>query len=176
MLEIQADGPIPGRRKALDQVGTSRKGLRPGADADNLIGIEDVLVACEATPESHSPGWACLVLRWGGQGFHFNRFFPFRHTKRHDANSAPRLGSDTNRPALDLLPDEFLDFGQVGVRFEFTPAGFVCSGESSVCPIDGQVVTTSYHGVRSALLQSSLARVEDTQGVQEWRSVSAKGL
>ncbi len=81
--------------------------------------------ACEATPESHSPGWARLVLRWGGGGFHFNRFFAFRHTHRHDANSAPQLGSDSYCPALDLLPDEFLDIGQVGVGFEFTPAGFV---------------------------------------------------
>src|SRR5271165_747534 len=93
MLEILADGPIPGRRKALDQVGTSRKGVRPGADAGKLIGIEDVLVACEATPESYSSGWARLVLRWGGRGFHFNRFFPFRDTNRHDANSTARLGS-----------------------------------------------------------------------------------
>ncbi len=126
MLEILADGPIPGRRKALDQVGTSWKGVRPGADAGKLIGIEDVLVACEATPESYSPGWARLVLRWGGWEIHFHRFFPFRHANRHDANSAPRLGSDSYCPALDLLSDEFLDFGQVSVRFEFPPAGFVC--------------------------------------------------
>jgi len=126
MLEILADGPIPGRRKALDQVGTSRKGVRPGADAGKLIGIEDVLEACEATPESHSLGWARLVLGWAGRGFHFDRFFAFRHTDRHDADSAPRFGSDTYRPPLDLLPDEFLDIGQVSVRFEFPPAGFVC--------------------------------------------------
>ncbi len=125
MLEILADGPIPGRRKALDQVGTSWKGVRPGADAGKLIGIEDVLVACEATPESYSPGWARLVLRWGGWEIHFHRFFPFRHANRHDANSAPRLGSDSYCPALDLLSDEFLDIGQVSVRFEFPPAGFV---------------------------------------------------
>src|SRR5271166_4767632 len=125
MLEILADGPIPGRRKALDQVGTSRKGVRPGADAGRLIGIEDVLVACEATPESHSPGWARLVLRWGGRGFLFNRFFPFRDTNRHDANSTFPLGTDTYRPVQDLLSDEFLDIGQVSVRFEFPPAGFV---------------------------------------------------
>ena len=117
MLEILADGPIPGRRKALDQVGTSRKGVRPGADAGRLIGIEDVLVACEATPESHSPGWARLVLRWGGRGFLFNRFFPFRDTNRHDANSTFPLGTDTYRPVQDLLSDEFLDIGQVSVRF-----------------------------------------------------------
>ena len=47
---LQADGPIPGRRKALDQVGTSRKGLRPGADADKLIGIEDVLAGVRGDP------------------------------------------------------------------------------------------------------------------------------
>jgi len=126
-LEILADGPIPGRRKALDQVGTSRKGVRPGADAGKLIGIEDVLVACEATPESHSPSWARLVLQWGGRGFHFNWFFPFRDTNRHDLNSTSPLGTDTYGPVQDLLPDEFLDFGQVGVGFEFTPAGVVCS-------------------------------------------------
>src|SRR5271166_2269079 len=125
MLEILADGPIPGRRKALDQVGTSRKGVRSGAVAGRPIGIEDVLVTCEATPEGHSPGWARLVLRWGGWEIHFHRFFPFRHANRHDANSAPRLGSDSYCPALDLLSDEFLDIGQVSVRFEFPPAGFV---------------------------------------------------
>jgi len=102
------------------------KGLRHGVDPGKPIGIKELSAASETTPESHSPGWARLVLRWGGQGFHFNRFFAFRHTKRQDADSAPRLGSDTNRPPLNLLPDEFLNFGQVGVRFEFTPAGFVC--------------------------------------------------
>ena len=99
--------------------------LRPRADAGRLIGIEDVLEACEATPENHSPGQARLVLRWGGWEIHFHRFFPFRHANRHDANSAPWLGSDSYCPALDLLSDEFLDFGQVSVRFEFPPAGFV---------------------------------------------------
>src|SRR5271165_4955418 len=125
MLEILADGPIPGRRKALDQVGTSRKGGRPGADAGKLIDIEDVLAACEATPESYSPGWARLVLQWGGRGFLFDRFFALRHTHRHDLNSTARLGSNTNRPVQDLLSDKFLDFGQMGFRFEFPPAGFV---------------------------------------------------
>ena len=84
-----------------------------------------MLVACEATPESHSPGWARLVLRWGGQGFLFNRFFAFRDTNRHDANSTSPLGTDTYGLIQDLLPDEFLDIGQVSVSFEFPPAGFV---------------------------------------------------
>lgn len=111
-MGIQTDRPIANRRKALDQVGTSRKGLRPGADAGKLIGIEDVLAACEATPESHSPGWARLFLRWGGRGFHFfNRFFAFRQTNRYDANSTSPLGTDTYGPIQDLLPDEFLDIG-----------------------------------------------------------------
>ena len=111
MLEILADGPIPGRRKAPDHVGTSRKGVRPGAVAGKLIGIEDVLVTCEATPESHSPGWARLVLRWGGWEIHFHRFFAFRQTNRYDANSTSPLGTDTYGPIQDLLPDEFLDIG-----------------------------------------------------------------
>jgi len=75
---------------------------------------------------SNSPGQACLVLRWGGRRFLFNRFFAFRDTNRQDANSTARLGSNTNRPVQDLLPDELLDFGQVGVRFEFPPASAVC--------------------------------------------------
>ena len=33
----------------------------------------------------------------------------------------PRLGQDTDRPVLDLLPDKFLDLGQVGLGFEVTP-------------------------------------------------------
>jgi len=101
--------------------------LRPGADEGKLIGIEDVLEPCEATPESYSSGQARLVLRWGGRGFLFNRFFAFRHTNKQDANSTASLGSNTNRPILDLFPDEFLDIGQVGGGFEVTPAALVCS-------------------------------------------------
>ena len=112
---LLAEGPIPERRQALGQVGTSRKGLRPGADAGKPIGIEEALASCEATPESHSPGWARLVLRWGGWEIHFNWFFDFRDTNRHDANSIARLGSNTYRPVQNLLPDEFLDVGQVSV-------------------------------------------------------------
>src|SRR5271157_3940898 len=101
MLGIQANGPMPS--------GKSR-------------GIKELLAACEATPESHTPRWARLVLRWGGRGFHFNRFFPFRDTNRHDANSTSPLGTDTYRPVQDLFPNKFLDIGQVSVRFEFSPA------------------------------------------------------
>jgi len=94
-------------------------------DPGKPIGIKELSAASETTPESHSPGWARLVLRWGGRGFLFNRFFPFRDTNRHDLNSTSPLGSDSYRPIQDLLPDEFLDIGQVSVRFEFPPAGFV---------------------------------------------------
>lgn len=123
---LQSDKAIPGTRKALDQVGAARKGFRPGADDGKLFGIEDELGACETTPETYGPGWAHLVLRWGGRGFHFNRFFAFRDTKRQDADSTAPLGSDTNRPSLDFLSDDFLDFGQVSFGFEVTPAGFLC--------------------------------------------------
>jgi len=92
---------------------------------DKARGIKELLVTCEATPETHGPGWACLVLRWGWRWFHFNRFFALRDNNRQDTYSAVPLGSDTNRPSLDLLPDEFLDFGQVSFGFEITPAGFV---------------------------------------------------
>ena len=107
--------------------GTSRKRLRPVRTKVSSLPSRNELAACEATPASYSPGQARLVLRWGGRGFHFNWFFAFRDTNRQDANSTARLGSNTNHPALDLLPDEFLDIGQVGGRFEVTPAGFVCS-------------------------------------------------
>src|SRR5271157_40825 len=92
MLESLADGAIPGRRKALDQSVQITKAFGPGADPYKPIGIKELLAACDATPASHSPGQACLVLRWGGRGFHFNRFFPLRDTNRHDANFAPGLG------------------------------------------------------------------------------------
>ena len=42
-----------------------------------------------------------------------------------DANTAIRIGTDTDRPLLDLLPDEFLDFRQVGLGFEFTPVSII---------------------------------------------------
>jgi hypothetical protein len=88
------------------------------------MGIEELSEACEATPGTHSPRWARLLLRWSGREFYFDRFFAFSHTNRHDANSAPWLGNDTDGPAQYLLPDEFLDIRQVGVGFEFTPSGF----------------------------------------------------
>jgi hypothetical protein len=102
------------------------------------MGMKESLAPCEATPESNSFKRVCLILRWGGRGFLFNRFFVLRDTNRQDANSTSPLGTDTKRPPLNLFPDKFLDFGQVGVRFEFTPAGFVCWGESSVCPSTGK--------------------------------------
>ncbi len=87
------------------------KGLRHGVDPGKSMRIEELLATCKATPESHSPRWARLVLRWGGRGFHFSWFFPFRDTNRHDANSTSPLGTDTYGPIQDLLPDEFLDIG-----------------------------------------------------------------
>jgi hypothetical protein len=44
---------------------------------------------------------------------------------RHDANTAIRSGTDTNRPPLDLLADEFLDIRQVRVGFEVTPVSAI---------------------------------------------------
>ncbi len=88
--------------------------------------INELLEACEATPEGNCFQRACLVLRWDGRGFHLDRFFPFWDTNRQDADSASSLGSNTYRPAQNLIPDERLDFGQVSFGFEFTPAGFVC--------------------------------------------------
>jgi hypothetical protein len=80
------------------------------ADPGKLLGIEDVLEAYEPTPEI-PPGQAGLFLERGGRGFHFDWFFPLRHSHRHNANSTARLRSNTNRPTLDLFPDEFLDIG-----------------------------------------------------------------
>ena len=89
-------------------------------------------------------------------------------------DAAPRLGADTDRAVLDLLPDEFLDIGQVGVGFEVTPVSLVCSAESSVCPIFGRVVTTSFHGDCSVLLTEQRSAFENTQGIQQFGSVKFK--
>ena len=131
-----------------------------------LTAIKELLAACEATPESHSPGWARLFLRWGGRGFHFDRFFAFRHTDRHDANSASWLGTDTDRPAQNLLPDEFLDIRQVGVGFEFTPAGLVCSVNHRFVPSTGK---WQRHRSTEFARHSSRAITPDehTQGIQQ---------
>jgi hypothetical protein len=101
-----------------------------------------LLEAWETTPECRSGGWA-LVLRWGGREFHFNRFhfnrlIALRDTNRQDADSAPRIGTDTYRAALDLLPDEFLDFGSVGVGFEVTPVGIICRLSHGFVPSMGR--------------------------------------
>jgi len=90
------------------------------------------------TSASHSPGQACLVLRWCGREIHFKRFFPFRDTNWYDAYSTSLFGSDSYRPAEDFLPDEFLHIGQVGVGFEFTPAGFVCWVNHRYVPSTGR--------------------------------------
>lgn len=90
------------------------------------ISVGEALAACESSSANHFSDRGTLFLRWGGRRFHFNRFFYFRDANRHDANSALPPWPDTNRPPPDLMPDEFLDIRQVGVRFEFTPAGVVC--------------------------------------------------
>ena len=107
------------------------------SDRQQVTGIEDVLDAWETTPECHSPGWA-FVLRWGGREFHCNRLIAFRDTNRKDADSAPRIGTDTYRAALDLLPDEFLDFGSVGVSFEVAPVGIICRLSHGFVPSMGR--------------------------------------
>ena len=64
---------------------------------DQSRGIKEQLAACEPTPASHSLGLAFLFLRWGGRGFHFNRFFDFRDTNRQDANSAAPDGQNQSQ-------------------------------------------------------------------------------
>src|SRR4051812_17776418 len=50
-----------------------------------------------------------------------------------------RIGTDTNRPIQDLFPNEFLDFGQVGVGFEVTPVSIVSqASHRSVRSITGK--------------------------------------
>ena len=151
MFENLADGPMP--------CGKSN-------------GVEELLAACEATPETHGLGWARLFMRWDGQGLNFDRFFLLRDTNRQDADSAAPLGSDTNCPSLDLLSDEFLDIGHVGVRFEFPPAGFVCwvnhenvfrgAGRNDVVPRSSLGIP--HEGIRH----------EDTQGIQRLESMKIK--
>jgi len=71
------------------------------------------------------------------------RFFGFWLSNRHDVNTAIRIGTDTNRPLLDLLPDEFLDFQQVGVGFEVTPESIVSrASHRSVQSMTGKGAST----------------------------------
>ncbi len=69
------------------------------------------------------PEWARHFLQWAG--VLLTRFLGFRRSNRHDANTAIRIGANTNRPLLDLLPDPFLDLRQVGVAFELTPVSII---------------------------------------------------
>ena len=66
-------------------------------------------------------GWSSLGTGWG----FIASVLGFTRAYRHDANAAIRIGTDTNRPPLDLLADEFLDIGQVGVGFEVTPVSAI---------------------------------------------------
>ena len=79
-------------------------------------------------------GWAGVLLP---------QFLGFRLSNRHDANTAIRIGTDTNRPLLDLLPDEFLDFRQVGVGFEVTPVSIISrASHRSVQSMTGKGAST----------------------------------
>jgi hypothetical protein len=115
---VQAD-------RTCDQAVQTTITLGLGAVFGKIIRNHDLLATSKATPETYSPRWACLFLRLGGRGFHFDRFFDFRNTNRHDANSTFPLRTHANRPVQDLFPDKFLDSGQVGFGFEVTPVSLV---------------------------------------------------
>ena len=61
----------------------------------------------------------------GWAGVHLPRSLNIRLSNWEDANTAIRIGTDPNRALLDLLADEFLDLGHVGVRFEVPPEGII---------------------------------------------------
>jgi hypothetical protein len=66
-------------------------------------------------------GWSSLGTELGP----IASVLGFRMGYRHDANTAIRSGADTDRAALDLLPDKFLDLGEVGLGFEVTPVSAI---------------------------------------------------
>ena len=61
----------------------------------------------------------------GQAEFHVRGFVTLVPSNRLDADTSSWFGYDTNSPALNLLPDDLLGFGQVCGGFEFTPTGFV---------------------------------------------------
>ncbi len=103
-------------------------------------------------------GWAGVLLP---------RFLGFRLSNRHYANTAIRIGTDTNRTLLDLLPDEFLDFRQVGVGFEVTPVSIISrASHRSVQSMTGKGASTeTYVSMGSIGLGASFEK----QGVVFWK-------
>ena len=68
-------------------------------------------------------GGSILGMEWAG--VHLPGSLNIRLSNWDDANTAIRIGTDPNRPLLDLLADEFLDLGHVGVGFEVPPEGII---------------------------------------------------
>ena len=140
-----ADRYLPRRLVPIDLGNEARPWPKDDPAAAETAGIKESLAACYATTERRSLGWTRLFLRWVGWYFHFSRLCALRHINGHDANSRLPLGTDTDRTALDLLPNKFLDLGSVGVGFEVTPVSIICRLSHGFVPSTGQVVTTSFH-------------------------------
>ena len=85
----------------------------------------ELLAACEKMPGNRPLKYARPHLEIGLAGLHLDELSALGDTNRHDTNAATRLGTYTNRPPLDLLPDDFLDIGQVGIGFEVTPVSVI---------------------------------------------------
>ena len=82
-------------------------------------------MAGKAMPPNQSAGRARSILGMGWAGVHLPGSLNIRLSNWDDANTAIRIGTDPNRPLLDLLADEFLDLGHVGVGFEVPPEGII---------------------------------------------------
>jgi hypothetical protein len=134
-------------------------------DPGKLTGIKQLLAACEEMPGNQSPGRADHFLGW--DGVLLPRFLGFRLLNGHNANTAIRIGTDTNRPLLDLLPDEFLDFRQVGVGFEVTPVSIISrASHRSVQSMTGKGASTkTYVSMGSIGVGASFEK----QGVVFWK-------
>jgi hypothetical protein len=108
--------------------------FRPGdllprrSDLGESLGINELSSTCGACPANWSAPLGGLVPpgNRGRRGVHRRRSSALGHADRQDENPAARLGPDTDRPAEDLLPDECLHLGQMGVGFQFTPVVQVC--------------------------------------------------
>jgi hypothetical protein len=69
-------------------------------------------------------GAGVAQVRWTGLGS-IASASAFGWAKRHDPNAAIGVGSDAERSLPDLLTDDLLDFGQVGLGFEVSPIDVV---------------------------------------------------